>query len=53
MFYKKMFILLIHLLTLSLAVYSRPPFAEGLMNGLKKGEDAPEMTDVDIMRSQK
>ena len=50
MFYKKMFILLIHLLTMSLAIYSRPPFKDGLMNGFKGGDDAPDMTDIDIMR---
>ena len=50
MFYKKMFFLLVHLLTLSLAIYTRPEFSEGLMNGFKAGDDAPEMTDMDIMR---
>jgi hypothetical protein len=50
MFYKKMLILLLHLLTMSMAIYTRPPFKEGLMNGLKDGEDAPEMTDFDLMR---
>jgi hypothetical protein len=50
MFYKKMLILLLHLLTMSLAIYSRPPFKDGLMNGFKAGEDAPELTDIDIMR---
>ena len=50
MFYKKMLILLLHLLTMSMAIYSRPPFKDGLMNGFKAGEDAPEMTEIDIMR---
>ena len=50
MFYKKMLILLLHLLTMSMAIYTRPPFKDGLMNGLKDGEDAPEMTDFDLMR---
>ena len=48
MFYKKMFILLLHLLTMSLAIYSRPAFHDGLMNGFKAG--GPDMTDTDIMR---
>ena len=50
MFYKKMLILLLHLLTMSMAIYSRPPFKDGLMNGFKAGENAPEMTEIDIMR---
>jgi hypothetical protein len=50
MFYKKMLILLLHLLTMFLAIYSRPPLKDVLMNSLKAGEDAPEMTDIDIMR---
>ena len=50
MFYKKMLILLLHLLTMSMAIYTRPPFKDGLMNGLKDGEDAPEMKDFDLMR---
>ena len=50
MFYKKMFILLIHLLTMSFAIYTRPDFNDGLMNGFKAGEDAPGMNEIDIMR---
>ena len=47
MFYKKMFILLIHLLTMSFAIYTRPDFNDGLMNGFKPDT---EMEDYDIMR---
>ena len=47
-FYKKIFFQIIHLLCISFAVYSRPPFDEPLMRGFQADT---EILEKDIVRS--
>ena len=47
-FYKKIFFQIIHLLCISFAVYSRPPFDEPLMRGIQADT---EILEKDIVRS--
>ena len=47
-FYKKIFFQIIHLLCISFAVYSRPPFDEPLMSGIQADT---EIKEQDIVRS--
>ena len=46
-FYKKIFFQIIHLLCISFAVYSRPPFDEPLMRGFQQNT---EIEEKDIIR---
>ena len=47
-FYKKIFFQIIHLLCISFAVYSRPPFDQPLMRGIQADT---EIEEQDIVRS--
>ena len=47
MFYKKMFFHVLHLLSISFTVYSRPEFDQPLMRGL---QPETEMQDKDVFR---
>ena len=47
-FYKKIFFQIIHLLCISFAVYSRPPFDQPLMRGIQADT---EIKEQDIVRS--
>ena len=47
-FYKKIFFQIIHLLCISFAVYSRPPFDQPLMRGIQANT---EIKEQDIVRS--